>query len=304
MSDYRLCSWKVRSELPLPELLPWTGDAARPADIDIVVGEVPPPPPAPVFSSPFTQIDAEGRARLDVAGVAAFLVTGGNRIVVAPRIAGDSPDIGLFLLGSAFGFLCHQRELVPLHAACLEIDGRAIAFAGPSGAGKSTLAASLIARGHRLLADDVTVIDPAGGGATVLPSFPRMKLWRDSLDALGLEPGRRLRSKEELEKFEHRVPASAFRADDIPLAMVCHLRAAPASGMREPYRLTGVSAVDMVRQNIYRRRILKAMAGPAALSHRAEALAAAAAQVMLYRPVNFAEAEGFASGLPDLLRRV
>ena len=42
-----------------------------------------------------------------------------------------------------------------LHAAGAEIDGRLVLIVGDSGAGKSTLVAHLLARGHRLLGDDL-----------------------------------------------------------------------------------------------------------------------------------------------------
>jgi hypothetical protein len=49
-----------------------------------------------------------------------------------------------------------------LHAAALEIDGRAFVFAGPSGAGKTTLTLALLERGHRLLTDEMVWIDRDG----------------------------------------------------------------------------------------------------------------------------------------------
>jgi hypothetical protein len=292
--------------LPLPELVPWHGDATEPPpDVEIVLGTVPAAVETPLLTTPFTQIGADGTARLEIAGVATYWVSGGRRILVEPQLNLEAPDIGLFLLGSAFGFLCHQRGVLPLHASCLEIDGRAVAFAGPSGTGKSTLAASLMARGHRLIADDITVVDLVadGGPPMVLPSFPRMKLWRDSLDALGLKPGRPLRSDHDTEKFEHISAPSDFRPDPIALAMVCHLSEATVES-RQPWRLSGPGAVDMARHNIYRRRIFRAMAGPAMLFRRAAALASAVPQVMLFRPLHLADLPDFAAGLPELLRRV
>ena len=47
----------------------------------------------------------------------------------------------------------------PLHAACVEIDGKAVAICAPGGHGKTTLAAALVGRGHRLLAEDITISD-------------------------------------------------------------------------------------------------------------------------------------------------
>ena len=46
-----------------------------------------------------------------------------------------------------------------LHAAALEHDGGAYVFAGPSGAGKTTLTLALMARGWRLLTEEMVLID-------------------------------------------------------------------------------------------------------------------------------------------------
>ena len=46
-----------------------------------------------------------------------------------------------------------------LHAATLERDGRAFVFAGPSGAGKTTLTLALMARGWRLVTEEMTLVD-------------------------------------------------------------------------------------------------------------------------------------------------
>jgi hypothetical protein len=48
-----------------------------------------------------------------------------------------------------------------LHAATLERDGHAFVFAGPSGAGKTTLTLGLMARGWRLVTEEMTLVDRA-----------------------------------------------------------------------------------------------------------------------------------------------
>jgi len=77
-------------------------------------------------------------------------------------------------------------------------------FAASPGVGKSTLAAALVARGHALLADDVTGLVPAAGGVRVLPAFPRLRLWADPLPAAD----RRQRVRRNLEKYW--MPAARF----------------------------------------------------------------------------------------------
>ena len=49
-----------------------------------------------------------------------------------------------------------------LHAAALEVDGKALVLCGPSGAGKTTLTLALAGRGLRLLTEEVVWIDRSG----------------------------------------------------------------------------------------------------------------------------------------------
>jgi len=52
---------------------------------------------------------------------------------------------------------CHQYLII--HAAVIERAGRAMILPAPPGSGKSTLCAGLVARGWRLLSDELTLID-------------------------------------------------------------------------------------------------------------------------------------------------
>lgn len=259
-----LCGLKVDSDLPLPDLLPWTGDGRAP-DVEVRLGAVPDRLEDPVHAGPVLQVGRDGTCRYDIAGVAAYLVEAGRRVTVQPRMAADAPDVRLFLLGSVFGGLCHQRGLLPLHAGCVEVGGQAVAFAGESGVGKSTLTAAFLRRGFPVLADDVTVVDVgAPGGPRVLPAFPRIKLWRDAMDGLGLSADGLEPIRAQLEKFHLPVEAG-FRAEPLPLAAVYHLKTvgdARHAGL-EPLR--GGAAVNALVEAVYRRMAALHMGRRAAL---------------------------------------
>lgn len=252
MSDLTLCGWRVSADWPLPELLPWTGDD-RPVDISIRLGKVPTTLPGSIRETPLVQVNEQGWLRFTVRNVADYLVRDGREVIIDTPHPAGTPDVGLFLLGSVLGFLCHQRGVLPLHASCVAFKGRVIALTGSSGTGKSTMAALLLAHGAQLLSDDVTVIDlHAKGGPMVLPSFPRQKLWRDTLETFGIAPGRRLRNTVSMEKFDRSV-SEYFCATPMGLDGVYHLRSRMKEDAPSLVPLDGLEAVRILHDNIYRR---------------------------------------------------
>ncbi|TCV84158.1 HprK-related kinase A [Sulfurirhabdus autotrophica] len=62
----------------------------------------------------------------------------------------------------------HSHQYLILHAAVLEMQGRAVILPAPPGSGKSTLCAALANRGWRLLSDELTLISKAGGALVPL----------------------------------------------------------------------------------------------------------------------------------------
>ena len=76
---------------------------------------------------------------------------------------------------------CHQYLII--HAAVLERRGRALVMPAPPGSGKSTLCAALVARGWRLLSDELALIDVASG--EVVPMPRPISLKNDSIDVVG-----------------------------------------------------------------------------------------------------------------------
>lgn len=265
MTDHTLCGWRVRSALPLPDLLPWTGDDRAP-DLHIVVGKVPDRVESPVYSGPLLQVGGDGATRFAIGGVAAYWVdTDGRRVVVEPAAAAEDPAVRTFLFGTVFAVVCERRAVLPLHACCVRFDGpggsRAVAFSGPSGVGKSTLAAAFLRRGYTILADDLTVVDPAApGGPVVLPTFPRLKLWRNTLDRFGLPVAGLERVRAELEKYCQPLE-QGFSAEPLPLAAVYHLSRVDDARHAEMRRLRGIQAAVQFSQAIYQDRVLVRLSG-------------------------------------------
>ena len=73
------------------------------------------------------------------------------------------------------GALGRIKDLLLIHGAAVERDGKALIFLGKSYSGKSTLTMHLLRSGYRLLSDEVVLIDPK---TLKLRPFPRNLLVR------------------------------------------------------------------------------------------------------------------------------
>jgi hypothetical protein len=291
---YSLCGWHIRSEVHLPELEAWPkgGDGVgADAEIEFVFGDVPASLDEVLLRTPWVEVSGvDGRARLSIAGVADYLIEDGRRIIIAPHMRRDAPDIRLFLLGAAFGYLCHQRGPLPIHAAALDIDGRGVMLAGISGAGKSTLASAFVQRGHRLLSDDISPIElKADGTATILPAIASIRLWPDSARNAGLDPDTLERVRDTVPKLtwtsDRAGPARAVRAQAI-----FHLRPPADDGSAVTITpVVGLNVFKALRTQVYRPRGLEILAQPeAAIQRIADTARAIPQHFRLERRVDYA----------------
>ncbi len=189
---------RIDSALELPQLQ--LGEADTPADVTIEFGAVPEHlPDALVTGVRFES--APGQLLIRVDGIARYLISDGRRIVIERAAHAQAIDIRVFLLGSAFGALLHQRQDLVLHGSAIEWHGEAVVFMGVSGVGKSTTATAFRKRGHSVLTDDLCVVRAAPDGRMLaFPSFPQSKLWIDSLQKLDFSPDGLTRIREKIEK--------------------------------------------------------------------------------------------------------
>lgn len=281
--DYLLCGWRVQSDLALPELLPWTGPISTPVDITIVAGPVPEKLGNAVGPGKYLMVGSDGAVLLHIVGLVRILVRNGATVTVDILHKDAVDSWRLFLLGSALGYLCHQRGVFPLHAATLRIGRRTVAVAGHSGAGKSTLAMALAKQGHALLSDDMTVLRVDQGSAMVLPSFPRLKLWRDSLDALGTSTEGLPRVREGIEKYDLRANAG-FDPTPTPLDAILILGEAPEPSI---VASSPVAALPVVRSYLFRQKVAVELGRQAALFFLTAEIVQSVPVYRLMRPKRF-----------------
>lgn len=251
---YSVFGLHVRSSLPLPELPVSAGEGA--ADVIVEEGKIDFPDTGPGV------LAVDGGLLLTIPDVARFLIAGGRSIRVEPHRGVDRRNVRLFLLGSAFGALLHQRGLLPLHANAVEIDGRAFAFVGASGEGKSTLAAWFHDRGHRLLADDVCVLRfDEQGRVIVCPGVARLRLWRDVIERTGRDAAQfdlSYAGDQTYQKYDVPLESGPTGGGAAELGAVYLLARGAGFAIQ---RLDGVAAVEAISANTYRGQFIEAISG-------------------------------------------
>lgn len=187
----------VASEIPLPELdaspgaVP-TGDA----DLKILLCH-PVDLPRPPSTWLWTWVLPSGERWLDCGRVERgyllrfthladfFLDLGVRTIRCAPGAATTPETLRHLLLNQVLPLALSLRGGHALHASAVLTPAGVCAFTGPTGTGKSTLAASFLQEGCPVLSDDFVALEEDGAQVLAWPSYPGVRLWEDSAEALG-----------------------------------------------------------------------------------------------------------------------
>ena len=157
----------------------------------------------------------EGGLCFCVADVGDFWIPDGHTIDITPHCTADVPTLALYTMGTALGLALLLQESLVLHCASLAIGSNAILLLGDSGAGKSTLAQQLSMNGYSALGDDTCALWSAADRSVPVayPSGTAFKLWRNALDAAGIDPVGHEPVGQRMDKY---FVANAHAADDLP----------------------------------------------------------------------------------------
>lgn len=286
MHFYCVSGLSVRSDIDLPGLI--TAGADRdPPDVTVRQHPVPIALEGATSRGPTWEI-AGDQVLMRIPGVARFLLRAGRDIAFDAEDGTPPSDIAIFIIGTVFGILLHQREHIVLHASAVRVGDKAVLFCGPSGAGKSTIAAALVQRGYPLLNDDVCAIGLDHRGAPVAHSDGRqLKLWAHAINHLDLADRRGAAVRSKLEKF-YVEPHDSF-AQPLPLGAVYALRETRPPHRDGIERPNVVDAALLIRRNAYRPRLVVAMQQKGAYFQAAANIAAKAGVFFLTRPLDFAQ---------------
>lgn len=264
---YKAFGLIIESEIEIPEFIPASGKT----DVYIGVGEV----PEQLYKSHFKGVRFEaspGHFLLKVDHIAHYYAEGGHTITIQPTKNSEDSDVRIFLLGSVFGALLHQRGMLPMHGSSLAFKGKAFLFSGISGVGKSTLAAGFVNRGYQLLSDDISVVGLNSDNSPVTyPGYPSVKLWADSMKKLGMDPEQFARVRSKLNKHHLQVTNQFFN-EAIPVGGVYILNTKNTEGHLIE-EIKGIEKFNALKNNTYRLNFIKGLGNTEARFRNLAALA-------------------------------
>jgi hypothetical protein len=124
-----------------------------------------------------------------------------------------------YLLGPILGLLLRLRGVTCLHASAVNFRERSVAFVGSAGAGKSTTAAAFAREGFAVLSDDIVPLVERDGSFLVMPAYPHLCLWPESVSMLYGSPDALPRFATNWEKRCLALGQGAMRFESSPLPL-------------------------------------------------------------------------------------
>jgi len=191
-----------------------------------------------------------------VKSIATYRVTDGDNITVDVCYGADEPSVSLFLNGSVFGAVLHQKAMLPLHGSSFVFEGKGVIICGSSGAGKSSISYAICQDGGQFINDDITPIKVSATGAKIVPINSRVKLWGDTLNLFSQEKSSLDKIRPELNKFY--VPLNNALKSERELDHIIILTIGSDCNYQS-YELNGIQKYNAIRRNIYRKFYLKGM---------------------------------------------
>jgi hypothetical protein len=250
--QYRVYGLRVDSEIEIPELIT---DIKGDPDVKIKLGDVPITLTKSNSKSVFYQA-IKNKFIFRMEQVGAFQVSKGSEITIEifPNAAPELMRV--FLLGSVFGALLHQRGILALHGSAIDTKDGALVITGQSSSGKSTLAASLTRKGYPFVSDDISALHQDEKGFNVHHGIPQIKLWKDVLNKLGIDEGLK-QIRPSVEKYR-RVVLNGFVLQPKKVTRIIVLSSKNTNGI-EIKELRGVKKFEPLKENTYRYEFINAL---------------------------------------------
>lgn len=206
---YQLYNLIIRTDILFPELQPTQNSEA-----DLIISEVTDDYFEIVNSSKngsfygnyIAYEKSEEALLITIQDVGKFFLNQQNEILFFRFDNVDDNTIRTYILGTCLGFFLIRKGLFAFHGSAVQTTGGIVIFVGDSGVGKSTTAAKFLKEGHKILTDDVCLIEISDDNRLVAyPSLQRIKLWDDSSAALGIEKSTLVQIMPNWEKMQYPV---------------------------------------------------------------------------------------------------
>jgi len=156
---------------------------------------------------------------LDWSPMMSFMARQGNELVLDTEQI-DVDLISLFTLSEAIGLILFQKGYFLLHGSAIQVNNEGVVFLGEPGAGKSTTVAAFAQKGVSVINDDmVCILISEAGQPFLIPSFPQIKIWGNSVAGLQVSTEHLGHVREGVDKFSWQQPGS-FAQQAVPLKQI------------------------------------------------------------------------------------
>ncbi len=209
----------------------------------------------PVFSNDWIALNQEA-FWMNVEGVGRFYAHRGRELQMAVDPKATKALVQLYLDGSVYGAILHQRKILPLHGSCFIMENQGIMLCGTSGMGKSSLTAAFCMNGGEFLTDDVTPVIMRRGKPHIMPHSTRVRLWDDSLKQLGQDKQKLVSIGTGEDKYYY--PMKPSKRKHFPLNKIFIIETDDKKSFYSQ-KLDGIEAFTALRNEIYRWQYLPAM---------------------------------------------
>jgi hypothetical protein len=224
-------------------------------DVKIEINDIKKEVKAPLYEDAFYRLN-QNEFSMTVEGVGSFYASGGNYISLVVNPKATNANIELYLNGSTYGAILHQRKIMPIHGSCFIFNNKGIMLCGNSGAGKSSLTASFVLDGNEFLTDDVTPILTLNNKPFIWTMSDRIKLWEDSLKQLNQNKEGLHKIDPDTEKFYY--PLNSYKDSTFMLNHIFLIEIHEKSTIAFQ-EIKGAEKVTALRNEIYRLEYLQGM---------------------------------------------
>lgn len=208
----------------------------------------------PNYADQYWQLN-QNEFALHIDKVGSFYATNGNEIEYAPAENVTQAEVELYLNGSVYGAILHQRKILPLHGSSFVWNKQGILLCGESGAGKSSITTAFCMCGADFLTDDVTPIVFDDNIPQIMPLSDRIKLWDDSLNQLNITSHSFTAISPGKEKFYYPLKGAQHNYQINQIFII----ETTENTTIEATNLTGLELFTSLRNEIYRWEYLHAM---------------------------------------------